>query len=89
MCTQDLSIHISGFQCVQVRTAPCRRLGQCAEIPLVLQPTAQLAFSLLKKKHWGYYFASDASAVMEHINHVIFLEDDYVAEVVDGYLSIH
>ncbi len=31
-----------------------------------------------------YYFASDASAVIEHTNRVIFLEDDDVAAVVDG-----
>ncbi|KAG8574753.1 hypothetical protein GDO81_009313 [Engystomops pustulosus] len=36
-----------------------------------------------------YYFASDASAVIEHTNRVIFLEDDDVAAVVDGRLSIH
>ncbi|KAM6954436.1 LOW QUALITY PROTEIN: glutamine--fructose-6-phosphate aminotransferase [isomerizing] 1 [Aplochiton taeniatus] len=36
-----------------------------------------------------YYFASDASAVIEHTNRVIFLEDDDVAAVTDGRLSIH
>ncbi|KAM9810970.1 LOW QUALITY PROTEIN: glutamine--fructose-6-phosphate aminotransferase [isomerizing] 1-like [Neosynchiropus ocellatus] len=36
-----------------------------------------------------YYFASDASAVIEHTNRVIFLEDDDVAAVSDGRLSIH
>ncbi|XP_078715725.1 glutamine--fructose-6-phosphate aminotransferase [isomerizing] 1-like isoform X1 [Lampetra fluviatilis] len=36
-----------------------------------------------------YYFASDASAIIEHTNRVIFLEDDDVAAVVDGRLSIH
>ncbi|KAM8974276.1 glutamine--fructose-6-phosphate aminotransferase [isomerizing] 1 isoform 1-T1 [Pelodytes ibericus] len=36
-----------------------------------------------------YYFASDASAVIEHTNRVIYLEDDDVAAVVDGRLSIH
>ncbi|XP_040270385.1 glutamine--fructose-6-phosphate aminotransferase [isomerizing] 1 isoform X1 [Bufo bufo] len=36
-----------------------------------------------------YYFASDASAVIEHTNRVIYLEDDDVAAVVDGHLSIH
>uniref|UniRef100_A0A672H5D5 glutamine--fructose-6-phosphate transaminase (isomerizing) n=1 Tax=Salarias fasciatus TaxID=181472 RepID=A0A672H5D5_SALFA len=36
-----------------------------------------------------YYFASDASAVIEHTNRVIFLEDDDVAAVSDGCLSIH
>ena len=36
-----------------------------------------------------YFFASDASAVIEHTNQVIFLEDDDVAVVKKGHLSIH
>lgn len=36
-----------------------------------------------------YFFASDASAVIEHTNRVIFLEDDDVAAVKDGALNIH
>ncbi|PFX19190.1 Glutamine--fructose-6-phosphate aminotransferase [isomerizing] 1 [Stylophora pistillata] len=35
------------------------------------------------------YFASDASAVIEHTNRVIYLEDDDVAAVSNGNLSIH
>ncbi|KAJ6216384.1 hypothetical protein RDWZM_007541 [Blomia tropicalis] len=36
-----------------------------------------------------YLFASDASAIIEHTNRVIFLEDDDVASVKDGRLTIH
>ena len=36
-----------------------------------------------------YFFASDASAVIEHTNQVIFLEDDDVAVVRKGKLTIH
>merc|ERR1711881_334411 len=36
-----------------------------------------------------YFFASDASAIIEHTNRVIFLEDDDVASVKNGVLSIH
>lgn len=36
-----------------------------------------------------YFFSSDASAVVEHTKQVIFLEDDDVAAVRDGTLSIH
>lgn len=36
-----------------------------------------------------YFFASDASAVIEHTNRVIFLQDDDVAAVKEGSLSIH
>lgn len=40
-------------------------------------------------KNIEYFFASDASAVIEHTNQVIFLEDDDVAVVRDGRLTIH
>jgi glucosamine--fructose-6-phosphate aminotransferase (isomerizing) len=40
-------------------------------------------------KNIEYFFASDASAVIEHTNQVIFLEDDDVAVVKKGNLSIH
>uniref|UniRef100_A0A2K5NBV8 Glutamine--fructose-6-phosphate aminotransferase [isomerizing] 1 n=1 Tax=Cercocebus atys TaxID=9531 RepID=A0A2K5NBV8_CERAT len=43
----------------------------------------------VEEKAVEYYFASDASAVIEYTNRVIFLEDDDVAAVVDGRLSIH
>jgi len=36
-----------------------------------------------------YFFASDASAVIEHTNRVIFLEDDDFASVDNGKLTIH
>lgn len=36
-----------------------------------------------------FYFASDASAVIEHTNRVIYLEDDDVAAITNGNLSIH
>lgn len=37
-----------------------------------------------------FFFASDASAIIEHTNRVIYLEDDDVASVSsDGHLSIH
>lgn len=36
-----------------------------------------------------FYFASDASAIIEHTNKVLYLEDDDVAVVTGGKLSIH
>ncbi|XP_072295263.1 glutamine--fructose-6-phosphate aminotransferase [isomerizing] 2 [Eucyclogobius newberryi] len=36
-----------------------------------------------------YYFASDASAIIEHTNKVLYLEDDDVAVVTRGELSVH
>ncbi|GIY35930.1 glutamine--fructose-6-phosphate aminotransferase 2 [Caerostris darwini] len=40
-------------------------------------------------KEVEYFFASDASAIIEHTNRVIFLEDDDVAAVKEGNLTIH
>ncbi|KAM7417769.1 hypothetical protein PAMA_017423 [Pampus argenteus] len=36
-----------------------------------------------------YYFASDASAIIEHTNKVLYMEDDDIAVVKNGKLSIH
>ncbi|XP_017347553.1 glutamine--fructose-6-phosphate aminotransferase [isomerizing] 2 [Ictalurus punctatus] len=36
-----------------------------------------------------FYFASDASAIIEHTNKVIYLEDDDMAAVAEGKLSLH
>lgn len=46
-------------------------------------------FMPLEGREVEYFFASDASAVIEHTNRVIYLEDDDVAAVRDGTLSIH
>ncbi|XP_067899093.1 glutamine--fructose-6-phosphate aminotransferase [isomerizing] 2-like [Heterodontus francisci] len=42
-----------------------------------------------EEKSVEFYFASDASAIIEHTNKVIFLEDDDVAATDNGCLSIH
>ncbi|KIH52009.1 hypothetical protein ANCDUO_17896, partial [Ancylostoma duodenale] len=36
-----------------------------------------------------YFVASDAAAIIEHTKQVLFLEDDDIAVVMDGALSIH
>ncbi|KAG5853409.1 hypothetical protein ANANG_G00072990 [Anguilla anguilla] len=36
-----------------------------------------------------YYFASDASAIIEHTNKVIYMEDDDIAALREGKLSLH
>ncbi len=36
-----------------------------------------------------YFFASDASAIIEHTDRVMYLEDDDVASVKNGKLSLH
>jgi len=46
-------------------------------------------FQPLGESEVEYFFASDASAVIEHTNRVIFLEDDDVAAVKEGSLRIH
>ena len=44
-----------------------------------------------ESKEAEYFFASDASAVIEHTNRVIYLEDNDVAAVQDGceYILSH
>ncbi|XP_037634051.1 glutamine--fructose-6-phosphate aminotransferase [isomerizing] 1 [Sebastes umbrosus] len=58
----------------------------CSPIPRLDQDTCLFP---VDEKSVEYYFASDASAVIEHTNRVIFLEDDDVAAVMEGRLSIH
>ncbi|CAL8247644.1 unnamed protein product [Merluccius merluccius] len=58
----------------------------CTTLPRMDQDTCLFP---VDEKAVEYYFASDASAVIEHTNRVIFLEDDDVAAVSEGRLSIH
>ncbi|EEB18833.1 glucosamine-fructose-6-phosphate aminotransferase, putative [Pediculus humanus corporis] len=59
-------------------------------VPLTLPRSDSTAeFQPIEDKEVEYFFASDASAVIEHTNRVIFLEDDDVAAVKEGSLSIH
>ncbi|KAG1949258.1 glutamine--fructose-6-phosphate aminotransferase [isomerizing] 1 [Pimephales promelas] len=58
----------------------------CSTLPRLDQDTCLFP---VDEKAVEYYFASDASAVIEHTNQVIFLEDDDIAAVSDGRLSIH
>ncbi|XP_012718770.2 glutamine--fructose-6-phosphate aminotransferase [isomerizing] 1 isoform X1 [Fundulus heteroclitus] len=58
----------------------------CSALPRTDQDTCLFP---VDEKAVEYYFASDASAVIEHTNRVIFLEDDDVAAVMEGRLSIH
>jgi len=59
--------------------SPCPR-PESASVDAEFQPN---------NKQIEYFFASDASAVIEHTNQVIFLEDDDVAVVKNGNLTIH
>ncbi|VDP16347.1 unnamed protein product, partial [Onchocerca flexuosa] len=49
----------------------------------------EAAFQIFDYKEAEYFVASDASAVVEHTKQVIFLEDDDVAMIENGSLSIH
>lgn len=53
------------------------------------EPQAEAEYHPLGSKNIEYFFASDASAIIEHTNQVIFLEDDDVAVVRGGRLTIH
>ncbi|XP_064550065.1 glutamine--fructose-6-phosphate aminotransferase [isomerizing] 2 isoform X3 [Drosophila montana] len=63
--------------------------GQTRELPVLPRSESTSEFMPLEEKEVEYFFASDASAVIEHTNRVIYLEDDDVAAVRDGTLSIH
>ncbi|KAF7273785.1 hypothetical protein GWI33_013540 [Rhynchophorus ferrugineus] len=58
------------------------------EIPS-LPRTGSTEFEPLEDKQVEYFFASDASAIIEHTNRVIYFEDDDIAAVRNGILSIH
>uniref|UniRef100_A0A0K8TTS9 glutamine--fructose-6-phosphate transaminase (isomerizing) n=1 Tax=Tabanus bromius TaxID=304241 RepID=A0A0K8TTS9_TABBR len=63
--------------------------GNAREVPMLPRTESTSEFMPLEDKEVEYFFASDASAVVEHTNRVIYLEDDDVAAVKDGALSIH
>uniref|UniRef100_U5ELS3 glutamine--fructose-6-phosphate transaminase (isomerizing) n=1 Tax=Corethrella appendiculata TaxID=1370023 RepID=U5ELS3_9DIPT len=63
--------------------------GYNMDVPLLPRTDSTSEFMPLEDKEVEYFFASDASAVIEHTNRVIYLEDDDVAAVKDGALSIH
>ncbi|XP_063703427.1 glutamine--fructose-6-phosphate aminotransferase [isomerizing] 2-like isoform X3 [Culicoides brevitarsis] len=63
--------------------------GTAREVPILPRNESTSEFMPVDDKEVEYFFASDASAVIEHTNRVIYLEDDDVAAVKDGALSIH
>ncbi|XP_015589581.1 glutamine--fructose-6-phosphate aminotransferase [isomerizing] 2 isoform X1 [Cephus cinctus] len=63
--------------------------GRTTDLPVIPRSDSTSEFQPLEDKEVEYFFASDASAVIEHTNRVIFLEDDDVAAVKEGALSIH
>lgn len=48
------------------------------ELPLLPRSDSTAEFQPLEDKEVEYFFASDASAVIEHTNRVIFLEVFYI-----------
>jgi glutamine---fructose-6-phosphate transaminase (isomerizing) len=51
------------------------------DVPALPRTDSTSEFMPLEDKTVEYFFASDASAVIEHTNRVIYLEDDDVAAV--------
>ncbi|XP_018571073.1 glutamine--fructose-6-phosphate aminotransferase [isomerizing] 2 isoform X2 [Anoplophora glabripennis] len=60
-----------------------------ADYPTLPRTGSTSEFEPLEDKQVEYFFASDASAIIEHTNRVIYFEDDDVAAVKNGSLSIH
>ncbi|XP_016838294.1 glutamine--fructose-6-phosphate aminotransferase [isomerizing] 2 isoform X2 [Nasonia vitripennis] len=82
----DLPRTVKETEATTTEHRPHRRT---AEFPIMPRSESTSEFQPLEDKEVEYFFASDASAVIEHTNRVIFLEDDDVAAVKDGALSIH
>lgn len=69
---------------------PNHQIDQKAPFTKMHRSPSTTEFSPLgDKSPVEYFFASDASAIIEHTNRVIFLEDDDVASVNNGRLTIH
>ncbi|KAJ2946305.1 hypothetical protein O0L34_g12341 [Tuta absoluta] len=58
-------------------------------VPSVPRVNSHSHFQPEEEREVEYFFASDASAVIEHTNRVLYFEDDDVAHIKDGVLSIH
>ncbi|KPI93437.1 PREDICTED: glutamine--fructose-6-phosphate aminotransferase [isomerizing] 1-like [Papilio xuthus] len=58
-------------------------------VPSVPRVNSHAHFEPEEERDVEYFFASDASAVIEHTNKVLYFEDDDVAHIKDGVLSIH
>ncbi|XP_028164167.1 glutamine--fructose-6-phosphate aminotransferase [isomerizing] 1-like [Ostrinia nubilalis] len=58
-------------------------------VPSVPRVNSHAHFEPEEERDVEYFFASDASAVIEHTNRVLYFEDDDVAHIKDGVLSIH
>uniref|UniRef100_G1PN79 glutamine--fructose-6-phosphate transaminase (isomerizing) n=1 Tax=Myotis lucifugus TaxID=59463 RepID=G1PN79_MYOLU len=57
--------------------------------PRVQRLDSSTCLQAVGNKAVEFFFASDASAIIEHTNRVIFLEDDDIAAAAGGKLSIH
>ncbi|XP_034938830.1 glutamine--fructose-6-phosphate aminotransferase [isomerizing] 2-like isoform X2 [Chelonus insularis] len=73
----------------EATTTDHRPHGRGTDVPVIPRSDSTAEFQPLIEKEVEYFFASDASAVIEHTDRVIFLEDDDVAAVKQGTLSIH
>lgn len=58
-------------------------------VPSVPRVNSHSHFQPEEERDVEYFFASDASAVIEHTNRVLYFEDDDVAHIKGGVLSIH
>lgn len=87
--SKDTRIDLNIFAEVEPKTKQDHRpVGH--EVPCLPRRESTAEFHPLgENSEIEYFFASDASAIIEHTNRVIFLEDDDVAAVKDGNLSLH
>ena len=81
--------NIGHGSCAHLYGKDHRPHGRPTELPVIPRSDSTSEFQPLEDKEVEYFFASDASAVIEHTKRVIFFEDDDVAAVKEGALSIH
>uniref|UniRef100_A0A672LXB3 glutamine--fructose-6-phosphate transaminase (isomerizing) n=1 Tax=Sinocyclocheilus grahami TaxID=75366 RepID=A0A672LXB3_SINGR len=87
------SIHFPGEAIATRRGSPLligvRSQYELSTEQIPVQYNCSKSSSLHDRLAVEFYFASDASAIIEHTNKVIYLEDDDIAVVVEGKLYVH
>lgn len=63
----------------QTNQTELRPHGQTRELPVLPRSESTSEFMPLEEKEVEYFFASDASAVIEHTNRVIYLEVRHIS----------
>lgn len=69
-----ITLHVAHFWWLWIMSYTEHRPHGTREVPLIPRTESTSEFQPLEDKEVEYFFASDASAVIEHTNRVIYLE---------------